>query len=134
MSGSTFAAAHATTPDFAVQLRERELWFEVTEADRPGRKRNLEYAPSTLREAVRTLRDDEWIDQNIYAEEIDRLCRQKSSKEYDRCDGLIINSNAFGIIDDHLMTDEWWSDAARSARDKFSEVWRHHRSQFERIY
>ena len=121
------------TPDFALQFEESELWFESTEADRPSRKRNLEYLESTTLEGTRLLRDDEWVDQSIYAREIDRLCRQKSAKNYGKCDGLIINSNAFGIIGEELMDEEWWRKSASTALVNFDQVWRFHRSTFERI-
>ena len=96
------------TPDFAIRRGEREFWFESTEADRPSRKRNLEYQAIDFSGSPRLLRDDEWISQADYADEIDRLCGQKSVKHYDKCDGLVINSNAFGIIDEHLIDEDWW--------------------------
>ena len=121
------------TPDFAVRTGEREYWFESTEADRPSRTRNLEYQQCNFSETTRSLRDDEWVCLSDYANEIDRLCRQKSLKIYDKCDGLIINSNAFGITDEHLINDDWWKQCTRSAQEKFEQVWRFHRSEFVRI-
>lgn len=121
------------TPDFALQIDEAELWFESTEADRPSRKRNLEYSQPEGVQSVRSLTEDEWVDQSAYSEEIDRLCRQKASKRYDKCDGLIINSNAFGIIDEHLIDEAWWRRSTRAAHSRFGEVWRFHQSAFSQI-
>lgn len=73
------------------------------------------------------------MNQSAYSEEIDRLCRQKSSKNYDKCDGLIINSNAFGILDEQLMDEDWWLLSTRAAHTRFEQVWRFHRSAFARI-
>ena len=121
------------TPDFAVRHCGIEFWFESTEADRPSRKRNLEYSFASSPESIRFLKDDEWVSQSEYSAEIDRLCRQKSEKIYDKCDGLILNSNAFGIIDEHLMDEAWWRLATQAALSRFDEVWAFHRSNFLRI-
>lgn len=121
------------TPDFAVRTTEDELWFESTEADRPSRKRNLEYTESNSLELTRFLRDDEWVNQSEYAEVIARRCRRKSMKRYDKCDGLIINSNAFGITDEHLIDEDWWQECTRAAHSSFNQVWRFHRSAFAQI-
>lgn len=44
------------TPDFALRIGADELWFESTEADRPSRKRNLEYTEPNSPELIRSLR------------------------------------------------------------------------------
>ena len=121
------------TPDFALKLAGEELWYETTEVDRPGRKRGLEYADESSGNLVEQIPDEHWVEPDAYQAVIHERCVQKASKRYDKCDGLIIWSNAFPIGNEDQLNTEWWIHAIRAAQGSFPEVWRHFRGEFSRI-
>jgi len=121
------------TPDFALLLAGSEQRFEITEADRPERRRTLEYRDETFPNEARLLTEDEWTSASEYKAVVRAIVLKKSAKIYDSCHGLIVWSNAFGITDDEAITSQWWSDACASGRKSFKEIWVHHRDRFEQI-
>lgn len=121
------------TPDFAILVDNAEQWFEVTEADRAGRKRQNEYQGGFRDVPVRLLAEEEWTNANAYKCVVQSLVTKKASKAYDRCRGLIVWSNAFGIIDDEKITQKWWSQACESGWRSFEEIWVHHRDVFHKV-
>jgi hypothetical protein len=122
------------TPDFAIRLDGSELWFETTEADRQGRKRDLEYAEENYSQSIERIPDEEWVEPNAYLRVIQERCTKKAAKGYERCDGLIIWSNAFPIANLDAMDLAWWQRALRPASIAFSEVWYHARNRFMRAF
>ena len=107
------------TPDFAIQIDQTELWYEITEADRPGRKRGNE--PPLI--GVETVSQDEFITSSDYQNVVCERSAAKAVKHYKKCDGLVIYANAFPISDQEKMTGAWWRDATVDARCRFSQVW-----------
>lgn len=122
------------TPDFAIMLNQVEAWYETTEADRPGRKRMDEYASDDQQAGVEHIPDDHWVEPDTYADVINVLTTRKGQKSYDKCDGLIIWSNAFPIAQQDQLNERWWQEAARPAQTAFPEVWCHFQDQFSRIF
>lgn len=120
------------TPDFAIQLAGQELWFETTEVDRPGRRRGEEYKDG-VPQTTQLVPGNEWVTPEEYLAVIGTAVLAKARKAYEKCDGLIIWSNAFPISDWDSLTDDWWAVAARPAISAFDEVWRHHRGEFRQI-
>lgn len=109
------------TPDFAVKISSCELWFETTEADRPGRKRGDEdHRPICV---PRPIPDKHWVLPDDYQIQVSERALSKASKRYDRCDGLIVWSNAWPIDNQQTLTPQWRQDACRPAKHAFSEVW-----------
>lgn len=109
------------TPDFAIRLGASEFWFETTEADCPGRKRGDEVeAPEGT---ISQIPDDHWVEPSEYQALVRERVLVKASKEYSKCDGLIIWSNAFPIADEEGLTPDWWRAAVTPAEDKFDEIW-----------
>jgi hypothetical protein len=127
-------AGSRPTPDFSVLLDEAEHWFETTEADRPGRKRDLEYSEENHFDGFENIPDEHWVEPDAYLAVIQERCAQKAAKGYDKCDGLIIWSNAFPISNWDHLDENWWKLAAAPAQGAFPEVWRHFQSKFSRIY
>jgi hypothetical protein len=111
------------TPDFAIFASGVESWFEITEADRPMRKRNLEYPVGVepTQELV-PYQDHEWTDPDDYLPLIKERVAKKVAQDYARCDGLILVSNAFPVARPHEMTSAWWRDGTSAARSRFSQV------------
>lgn len=122
------------TPDFAIVLDGFEYWFETTEADRPGRKRDLEYAKEDHSDAFESVPDELWVEPDTYLTIIQERCTKKAAKSYEKCDGLIIWSNAFPISDQESLDGDWWKLATSPALGAFPEIWRHIQSKFSRIY
>ena len=120
------------TPDFALLFGKVEQRFEITEADRPGRRRTEEYRTDPAM-GTRLLNDDEWTTAFDYKAVVDALVRKKSTKRYDNCHGLIVWSNAFGITDHEAINPIWWSEACRSGWVSFREIWVHHRDAFQQV-
>lgn len=121
------------TPDFALLFGKTEQRFEITEADRPGRRRTEEYRTELFPTEMRLLEEDEWTTAFDYKAVIEAAVRKKSAKRYDKCHGLIVWSNAFGITDDEAITALWWSEACALGWKNFREIWVHHRNLFEQI-
>ena len=99
------------TPDFSLLFGEIEQRFEITEADRLGRRRTEEYQSELLLTETRLLGEEEWTTAFDYRTVVKAIVRNKSVKCYDDCHGLIVWSNAFGIADDEAITPSWWSEA-----------------------
>jgi hypothetical protein len=107
--------------------------FEVTEADRPGRKRNEEYKTESEDQQTRPLREDEWTTSEEYQRVIQKLCYVKTGKPYAPTTNLVVWSNAFGICDDHLMNGRWWQEACHIATQTFKAVFVHHQDDIFRV-
>jgi hypothetical protein len=122
-----------STPDFALLFGETEQRFEITEADRPGRRCTEEYRDDFFVTGTRLLEEHEWTTAIDYKAVIETIVRRKSAKLYDYCHGLIVWSNAFGISDDEVMTPIWWSEACASGWVSFQEIWVHHRNEFAQV-
>ena len=120
----------ASTPDFAILLQGEERWYETTEADRPGRKRGAE----TFSETIQHIQDDEWVEPEAYLNIIRERTASKARKSYEKCEGLIIWSNAFPIAREHEIDEAWWKLAAEPARAAFPEIWNHFKDRFSRIF
>ena len=118
------------TPDFAISLGISELWFETTEIDRPGRRRGDE--PPL--EGCEHVLEEEWVTPEAYRDEVTQRVRSKAAKNYLKCDGLVIWSNAFPIERQDELTETWWADAATPAKGAFSEVWVHFRQSWTQLY
>lgn len=111
------------TPDFAVRIGATELWFETTEADRPRRKRgNEDHSPI---DKPQRIPDSHWVEPESYQRLVQQRTRSKAAKKYDKCDGLIIWSNAFPRANEDHLTLDWWRIACLPARNAFPEVWVH---------
>ena len=122
------------TPDFAILLNDvEEQWFEITEADRPGRRRQHEYQCGFRDERFRSLTDEEWTDADTYQDVVRSIVTKKAAKSYDQCQGLIVWSNAFGITDDDKIGPLWWLEACGPGLDRFEEVWVHYRDRFHLV-
>lgn len=109
------------TPDFALKIGSNEQCFEITEADRPGRRRGDEDHSSLTRPVL--VPDDEWTDPLEYQELVSHRVRKKAAKNYDECQGLLVWSNAWPIAKDKMLNTEWWQAACRPAANVFAEVW-----------
>jgi hypothetical protein len=119
---------NTATPDFAIRLGDSEHWYEITEADRPGRRRGQENLPTV----PQLVEDHEWTTSDAYFEIVLARAEKKACKTYARCDGLIIYDNAWPITDREAMTRAWWLKATAPARAVFPEVWRAS-DRFERL-
>lgn len=71
------------TPDFAILKSGVEQWIEVTEADRPGRRRTDEY--KVPQEGVVHIPDDEWTEPEAYQAVIRERVTKKVAKNYEKC-------------------------------------------------
>ena len=120
------------TPDFALLFGNTEQRFEITEADRPGRRRSEEYRTKLFPTEMRLLEVGEWNTALNHMAVIEAIVSKKSAKRYDDCHGLIVWSNAW-ITDDEAITPRWWSEACASGWRNFREIWVHHRGAFEQI-
>lgn len=124
------------TPDFEMKVGEIVQRFEITEADRPGRRRGDEDR-STI-ERVEPVPDDEWTDPDEYQALVEYRARTKADKSYNRCEGLIIWSNAWPIANEQALTLDWWRTACKPAENAFAEVWvganSELRNSFQRIF
>ncbi len=121
---------HGTpTPDFAIRMGTNELWFETTEADRLGRKRGAEDQAPGVREFL----ESEWVTASDYHSVVCQRVQTKTQKSYDKCDGLIVWSNAFPLADPDELTADWWCSAVTSAEGVFGEVWVHHSGAFTQL-
>lgn len=109
------------TPDFEMKVGGLVQQLEITEADRPGRRRGDE-GHSTI-EGLVPIPDDEWTDPDEYQALVARQASTKADKSYDRCEGLIIWSNAWPIANEQVLTLEWWRTACKPAESAFTEVW-----------
>lgn len=116
------------TPDFALRFGKTELWYEITEADRPSRRRGEEIIPSE----PQPVKPHEWTEPDDYFLVVRALASKKAQKAYARCDGLIIYDNAWPITRPQIMDAVWWKAATEPAQATFSEVWRASEG-FERI-
>ncbi|NBC35781.1 hypothetical protein GTZ99_04330 [Novosphingobium sp. FSY-8] len=125
------------TPDFAIRVDGAELIFENTEADAPEHRRNESYEAFCRRftHGGDPLSDaGASVEPDVYAAEIARLMRKKAAKDYPRCDGIILRSNAawiIGLADPPL---DWWEAACAPARGVFDEVWVFHAGRFFRLF
>jgi hypothetical protein len=120
------------TPDFAILMETgEELWFETTEIDRPDRRRGDEEA---LDPGENNVPDEHWVVSDQYAQTVAERVSKKAQKNYDKCDGLIIWSNAFPIDDDEKMTIQWWQEASRPAATIFPETWVHFQGSFNQLF
>jgi len=121
------------TPDFAILPGPgEELWFETTEIDRPDRRRGDE--PPMPPTVFQDVPDEHWVSSEIYAQTVRARVGTKALKKYDKCEGLIIWSNAAWVDDDDDLTDDWWKSVASAAAPKFSEVWVHTDGSFRRLF
>lgn len=109
------------TPDFAIKVGGAELLFETTESDRPGRKRGAEEFDAG--DILRAIPDHHWVCPAEYLDLVRQRVQSKAGKAYDKCNGLLVWSNAFPIADEEPLTIDWWRDACLPARDAFAEVW-----------
>lgn len=109
------------TPDFEMRIGGVAHRFEITEADRPGRRRGAEdHSPITRLVPVQ---DDEWVEPDKYQTVVSCRAHAKAAKRYDSCQGLVIWSNAWPIADEEKLTLDWWRCACEPARGAFREVW-----------
>ena len=118
-----------STPDFAIKTGSRELLYESTEIDRPGRRRGDEQPITT----VTRVSEGDYVTAELYAAILRDRSGKKAAKDYDRCDGLIIYDNAFPVEDRELLTLHWWADNTQAARARFAEVWCFHSDVFRQI-
>ncbi|MFC0590727.1 hypothetical protein ACFFF7_15055 [Novosphingobium aquiterrae] len=117
------------TPDFALISMGKELWFETTEIDRPGRRRGDE----PLVEGAQSFADHEWSNPEELFEAAVHRITSKVKKTYDKCDGLLIWFNAFPVERAHQINQQWWESAASTARTHFTEVWVHQAGKFTKL-
>lgn len=124
--------ANQPTPDFAIMLGSQEYWFETTEADRRGRKRGNEVLdPASI---VEPIPKEHWVGPRDYHALVRERVRSKMRKSYVKCDGLVVWSNAFPIIDEEELTFDWWRSTVVDARTKFAEIWVHHGEKFIQLH
>ncbi len=117
------------TPDFSLCIAGEERWYETVEIDRSNRRRGDEEPIET----VQLIPPEEWVTSGEYFVEAAKRIQAKARKSYDKCEGLIVWSNAFAISDSENVTPEWWRQAAQPAIDSFSESWVFHRSQWYQV-
>ena len=118
------------TPDFAILVGGDELWFETTEIDRPNRRRGDE----PLVDSAQFYAEDEWSTPEELCPTATSRIGSKVSKNYDKCDGLVIWFNAFPVERSHTMNRDWWEKVSSSAKSRFAEVWVHQHGGFTRLF
>lgn len=105
------------TPDFAIQIDGRELQYETTEADIPGRRRTDEYRkPATTEQMIGT-------DINVMVEHMRALAAKKALKSYEDCHGLVIWMNPPMFSFRPAARWEGLLRASEPAAQRFREVW-----------
>lgn len=117
-----------STPDFAIKVGPRELLYESTEIDRPGRRRGDEQQITTVTQVP----ESDYVSAEVYAAVLRNPSGKKAVKDYNRCDGVIIYDNA-DVEDRDLSTPHWWAENTQAARARFAVVWCFHSEVFRQI-
>ena len=120
------------TPDFAILLNGSELWFETTEIDHPARRRGDEH--KTAQEPIRPFEESEWSTPEMLEEVVRIRVHAKTSKHYEKCDGLVIWCNAVPVERSDEMDKAWWELYAGIAEEKFDQVWIGQNEMFTRLF
>jgi hypothetical protein len=108
-----------TTPDFAVRSNGLIARYETTEADIPGRKRQLEYRdprPPGVEPMVFTSLD-------VMVERMREITGKKAAKTYSDCRGLIVHLNPPMFSFNPMFRTENMRIATEPAAQAFEEVW-----------
>ena len=107
------------TPDFEVRKEDRLSRYETTEADVPGRKRQLEYrepVPSGVEPMIFTSLD-------VMVPYMRCLAAKKAAKPYRDCTGLVIHLNPPMFSFNPSFRTEKMREATEPAASAFEEVW-----------
>lgn len=107
------------TPDFEVRKDQQIKRYETTEADVPGRKRQLEYRnprPTGVEPMIFTSLDE-------MVPHMQKLAAKKASKSYGDCTGLIIHLNPPMFSFNPTFRTEKMREATEPAAHAFEEVW-----------
>jgi hypothetical protein len=108
-----------TTPDFAVRTAALVSRYETTEADVPGRKRQLEYRtpiPAVVEPMVFTSLD-------AMIEQMRLVTSRKAAKTYKDCAGLVVHLNPPMFSFNPEFRTESMRTATEPAAKTFREVW-----------
>lgn len=108
-----------TTPDFAVRTGQIVKRYETTEADVPGRKRQLEYRvprPPKVEPMLFTSLDAMVV-------QMRQVAANKASKTYADCSGLVIHLNPPMFSFNPKFRKDQMREATEPAAQAFGEVW-----------
>lgn len=107
------------TPDFEVQKDGQVRRYETTEADIPGRRRQLEYrdpTPPGVEPMIFTSLD-------VMVPHMRSLAAKKATKPYRNCTGLVIHLNPPMFSFNPSFRTEKMREATEPASIAFKEVW-----------
>lgn len=110
---------YGTTPDFAVRQGSATKQYETTEADVPGRKRQLEYReplPPGVQPMLMTSLD-------AMIEQMRAITARKAQKSYLDCAGLVVHLNPPMFSFNPSFRTESMRLATEPAANAFEEVW-----------
>ncbi|WP_221792212.1 hypothetical protein [Aquisediminimonas sediminicola] len=107
------------TPDFDVRKGDHLKRYETTEADIPGRRRQLEYRDP--RSSEPDLMGLTALD--VMVNHIQSLARKKAAKPYRDCTGLVIYLNPPMFSFNPTFSTAHMKDATEPAAKGFEEVW-----------
>lgn len=108
-----------TTPDFAVRSGNVARRYETTEADVPGRKRQLEYRvpmPAGVEPMIMTSLD-------AMVEQMRLVTSRKAAKQYTDCAGLVVHLNPPMFSFNPAFRTDSMRLATEPAANAFREVW-----------
>ena len=110
---------NGTTPDFAVRTGNIVTRYETTEADVPGRKRQLEYRtslPAGVEPMIFTSLD-------AMIEQMRMITSRKAAKTYTDCAGLVVHLNPPMFSFNPEFRTQSMRAATEPAAKSFREVW-----------
>ena len=108
-----------TTPDFEVRKAGQISRYETTEADVPGRKRQLEYRDPRP-PGVEPMN---FTSLNAMVTQMRKVAGKKAAKVYRDCTGLVIHLNPPMFSFDPAFRTDQMREATEPAAAAFEEVW-----------
>ncbi|MFQ5973703.1 MAG: hypothetical protein ACE5Q3_15350 [Alphaproteobacteria bacterium] len=113
-------------PDFELSIGEDVLKFELTEADRAGRRRGQEYREAAAREVAELAPETELFDpgeeERAALRAIERALELKARKHYRPPPHLLVYVNFFTFQKSPLTGLEW-AGLAKPWHDRFASIW-----------
>lgn len=111
-------------PDYEERTQGEVAQYEITEADRPGRKRGAEYkglSSETDASDLRHVSDEEWENRTATAlAALQDRAKNKATKCYPRTASLVIHLNVGGVQRDKLEAEMGLATAC--AKDHFKSI------------
>jgi hypothetical protein len=107
------------TPDVEVRRGDHCNRYETTEADVPGRRRQLEYRDPTPPGVEPMI----FTSLNVMVPHIQALVRKKASKPYRDCTGLVLHLNPPAFSFEPSFRATQMREATEPAAAAFNEVW-----------